>query len=66
MSLMIAVNTIHGRRRLAVDEVLPGQPNARSVDIIAKPGDKFETADMGIAADEEQQLVDRGVAMRLG
>jgi hypothetical protein len=60
---MIAIHTIHGRK-LVREAGKDGKQPAKYKDALTKPGEEFDTDELGIDDEEAQDLVARGAARR--
>ena len=61
---MIAIGTIHGHK--LIREANPRDPksSAKHKDMIAAPGEEFDTIDFGIDDEEAKALIDNKAARR--
>lgn len=61
---LIAVNTIHGRKVTRARDARNAKDRGESRDVLVKPGEEFDTAELGIADDDAHGLVASGCARR--
>jgi len=61
---MIAIGTVHGRKLIKEADKANPKSKAKYEDLLAKPGDEFDTVEFGIDADEAKTLVASKAARR--
>ncbi len=61
---MIAITTIHGHKLIKKADPDNHRSKDKYQDLIAKPGDEFDTEEYGIDEAEAQSLIDRKAAKR--
>lgn len=61
---MIAIGTVHGRKLVSARDKDDPKSKNKYADLIAKPGEEFDTADFGIGDDEAKSLIASKAAKR--
>lgn len=61
---MIAIGTVHGRKLIKPADPKNPKSKAKYEDLVAKPGEEFDTDDFGIDKDEAGRLSERKAARR--
>lgn len=61
---LIAVHSVHGRKVLRAPDPKNSRDRGRSLPLVAKPGDEFDTVEFGLDDKEALALVARGSAKR--
>ena len=61
---MIALSTVHGRKLIKEADPKDPKSKAKHEDLIASPGDTFDTDDFGIGEIERKAMIANGAARR--
>jgi hypothetical protein len=59
---MIAIGTVHGRKEIRAADPRNPKSKAKYQDIVVAPGHEFDTEELGVSAEEAQQLISNKAA----